>query len=90
MLLNQSYVTVVHRAVAVGVAGYRGGNKGDVLNHRTIDGDEMLGGLVARLADTQGVDTGRDITENAFDDFDVPVTDEERKIVIDAANAAFA
>lgn len=34
--------------------------------------------------------TGRDITENAFDDFDVPVTDEERRIVIAAANAAFA
>lgn len=34
--------------------------------------------------------TGRDITDNAFDDFDVPVTDEERKIVIAAANAAFA
>lgn len=34
--------------------------------------------------------TGRDITDNAFDDFDAPVTDEERKIVIAAANAAFA
>ncbi len=34
--------------------------------------------------------TGRDISENAFDDFDAPVTDEERRIVIAAANAAFA
>lgn len=34
--------------------------------------------------------TGRDISENAFDDFDAPVTEEERKIVIAAANAAFA
>ena len=34
--------------------------------------------------------TGRDITDNAFDDFDAPVTDEERKIIIAAANAAFA
>ena len=34
--------------------------------------------------------TGKDITENAFDDFDVPVTEEERRIVIAAANAAFA
>lgn len=34
--------------------------------------------------------TGKDITDNAFDDFDVPVTDEERKIVIAAVNAAFA
>lgn len=31
--------------------------------------------------------TGRDITENAFDEFDVPVTEEERKIVIAAVNA---
>lgn len=30
--------------------------------------------------------TGRDITENAFDEFDVPVTEEERKIVIAAVN----
>ena len=30
--------------------------------------------------------TGRDISENAFDDFDVPVTEEERKIVIAAVN----
>ena len=30
--------------------------------------------------------TGKDITENAFDDFDVPVTEEERKIVIAAVN----
>ena len=30
--------------------------------------------------------TGRDITDNAFDDFDVPVTEEERKIVIAAVN----
>ncbi len=34
--------------------------------------------------------TGRDITENTFNDFDVPVTEEERKIVIDAVNAVFA
>ena len=33
--------------------------------------------------------TGRDITENAFQDFDVPVTEEERKIVINAVNKAF-
>jgi len=31
--------------------------------------------------------TGRDITGNDFNEFDVPVTEEERKIVIDAANA---
>ena len=31
--------------------------------------------------------TGQDITENQFNDFDVPVTDEERKAVIDAVNA---
>ena len=30
--------------------------------------------------------TGKDITENAFDEFDVPVTEEERKIVIAAVN----
>ena len=34
--------------------------------------------------------TGRDISENDFNDFDTPVTEEERKIVIAAANAAFA
>ena len=34
--------------------------------------------------------TGRDITENDFNDFDVPVTDEERKIVINAVNSVFA
>jgi len=33
--------------------------------------------------------TGRDISENAFDDFDVPVTEEERKIVIGAVNKVF-
>lgn len=33
--------------------------------------------------------TGRDISENDFNDFDVPVTEEERKIVIAAVNAAF-
>ena len=31
--------------------------------------------------------TGKDITENAFSEFDVPVTEEERKIVIAAVNA---
>ena len=31
--------------------------------------------------------TGQDITGNSFDEFDVPVTDEERKIVIAAVNA---
>ncbi len=31
--------------------------------------------------------TGRDISENDFNDFDVPVTAEERKAVIDAVNA---
>ena len=31
--------------------------------------------------------TGQDITENQFNDFDVPVTDEERKAAIDAVNA---
>lgn len=34
--------------------------------------------------------TGRDITENAFNEFDVPVTDEQRKVVIDAVNGVFA
>ena len=34
--------------------------------------------------------TGKDISGNAFDDFDKPVTEEERKIIIAAANAAFA
>lgn len=34
--------------------------------------------------------TGRDITENTFNEFDLPVTQEERKIVIDAVNAVFA
>ena len=33
--------------------------------------------------------TGRDITDNDFNDFDVPVTEEERKIVIDVVNAVF-
>lgn len=33
--------------------------------------------------------TGKDITENDFNDFDEPVTEEERKIIIAAANAAF-
>ena len=33
--------------------------------------------------------TGMDISDNNFDDFDEPVTDEERKIVINAVNAAF-
>lgn len=33
--------------------------------------------------------TGNDISENAFDDFDVPVSDEERKIAIKAVEAAF-
>ena len=33
--------------------------------------------------------TGKDITENDLDDFDEPVSDEERKIVIKAVNAAF-
>ena len=31
--------------------------------------------------------TGRDITENRFNEFDVPVSEDERKIVINAANA---
>ena len=34
--------------------------------------------------------TGRDISENDFNEFDVPVTDEERKIVINAVNSVFA
>jgi hypothetical protein len=33
--------------------------------------------------------TGKDITNNTFDDFDEPVSGEERKIVIKAVNAAF-
>ena len=33
--------------------------------------------------------TGKDITNNDFDDFDEPVSDDERKIVIKAVNAAF-
>lgn len=33
--------------------------------------------------------TGRDITDNGFDGFDVPVTPEERKIVISAVNKVF-
>ena len=33
--------------------------------------------------------TGKDITENDYNDFDVPVTEEERKIVIAAVNSAF-
>ena len=33
--------------------------------------------------------TGRDISENNFDEFDVPVTEEERKIVIAAVNSVF-
>lgn len=33
--------------------------------------------------------TGKDITENSFNEFDVPVTEEERKIVINAVNKAF-
>lgn len=33
--------------------------------------------------------TGRDITENNFDEFDVPVTEEEKRIVIAAVNSAF-
>ena len=31
--------------------------------------------------------TGKDISNNSFDDFDEPVTEQERKIVIDAVNA---
>ena len=33
--------------------------------------------------------TGNDIANNDFDDFDEPVNDKERKIVIKAVNAAF-
>ena len=33
--------------------------------------------------------TGRDISDNDFNDFDQPVTEEERKVVIAAVNAAF-
>ena len=33
--------------------------------------------------------TGKDITNDTFDDFDEPVSEEERKIVINAVNAAF-
>lgn len=33
--------------------------------------------------------TGRDITENTFDEFDVPVTEEERKIAIATVNSVF-
>lgn len=33
--------------------------------------------------------TGNDITDNSFSDFDVPVTEEERKIVIEAVNSVF-
>ena len=33
--------------------------------------------------------TGKDITNNDFDDFDEPVSDKEREIVIKAVNAAF-
>ena len=33
--------------------------------------------------------TGRDISANNFSEFDVPVTEEERKIVIDVVNAVF-
>ena len=34
--------------------------------------------------------TGKDISNNDFDDFDEPVSEEERKIVIKAVNAAFS
>ena len=34
--------------------------------------------------------TGNDISNNSFNDFDVPVTDEEREIVIKAVNEAFS
>jgi hypothetical protein len=34
--------------------------------------------------------TGKDITGNAFDDFDAPVTEQERKIVIKAVNSVLA
>jgi hypothetical protein len=33
--------------------------------------------------------TGKDIINNDFDNFDEPVSDEERKIAIKAVNAAF-
>ena len=33
--------------------------------------------------------TGRDITENDYNDFDIPVTEDERKIVIAAVNSVF-
>lgn len=33
--------------------------------------------------------TGKDITNNTFNEFDVPVSDTERKVVIQAVNAAF-
>lgn len=33
--------------------------------------------------------TGKDVSQNAFDCFDEPVTGEERKIVIDAVNLTF-
>ena len=33
--------------------------------------------------------TGLDITENNFDDFDIPVSESERKAVIDAVNSVF-
>ena len=32
---------------------------------------------------------GKDITKNVYDEFDVPVTEEERRIVINAVNTAF-
>ena len=32
---------------------------------------------------------GKDITENSFDDFDEPITEREREIIIRAVNAAF-
>lgn len=34
--------------------------------------------------------TGKDITENDFNEFDVPVTEEQRAIVISAVNSVFA
>ena len=33
--------------------------------------------------------TGKDITENTYDEMALPITEEERKIVIDAVNAVF-
>lgn len=33
--------------------------------------------------------TGRDVSENSFDDFDVPVSREEREVAIQAVNSAF-